>query len=65
VLFAAGMLPYGITIVFKFQKLMQLIFHPGIVQNVTLKTPFSLENATIPLILLHQALSGILQKCQL
>src|ERR1051325_10954215 len=65
VLSTAGMLPSGITVVFKLQKLMQLIFHPGIVQNlfsVTLKTPFSAYNATIFLVLLLHALSGILQK---
>ena len=65
VLSATGMLPSGITVVFKLQKLTLLIFHPGIVQNlsfVTLKTSFSVENAIIFLAPLPLALSGILQK---
>src|ERR1044072_5595733 len=43
---AAGMFPSGITVVFKLLKLTLLIFHPGIVQNlsfVTLKTHFSVK----------------------
>src|ERR1700755_794677 len=59
------MLPSGITVVFKLQKLTLLIFHPGIVQNlsfVTLKTHFSVENAIIFLVPLLHVLSGILQK---
>ena len=64
-IFPAGMLPSGITVVFELQKIMLLIFHPGIVQNlsfVTLKTPFSVENAIIFLVPLLHVLSGILQK---
>ncbi|KAL7640486.1 UNVERIFIED_CONTAM: hypothetical protein RMT77_008761 [Armadillidium vulgare] len=59
------MLPSGITVVFKLQKLTLLIFHTGIVQNlsfVTLKTSFSVENAIIFLVPLLLVLSGILQK---
>src|ERR1700755_1621115 len=59
------MLPSGITVVFKLQKLTLLIFHPGIVQNlsfVTLKTHFSVENAIIFLVPLLHVHSGILQK---
>ena len=58
------MLPSGIN-VFKLQKLTQLIFHPGIVQNLFYeiqKTLFSVANATIFLAPLPLALSGILQK---
>src|SRR6201990_1116111 len=46
----AGMLPLGITVVFKLQKLTPLIFHPGIVQNLFFEMPktlFSVENAII------------------
>src|ERR1044072_8561547 len=62
---AAGMLPSGITVVFKLQKLKLLIFHPGIVQNlsfVTLKTHLSVENAIIFLVPLLHVLSAIFQK---
>src|ERR1044072_3810162 len=65
VLSAAGMLPSGTTVVFKLQNLMQLIFHPGIVQNLffeILKTLFSVADAIIFLAPLPLALSGILQK---
>src|ERR1700755_64119 len=54
ILFAEVKLPSGITIVFKIQKLRQLIFHPGIMQNlffVTLKFIFSVENAANILVL--------------
>src|ERR1700755_3475253 len=64
VLFAAGMLPSGITVVFKLKKLKQLIFHPGIVQNIFFEIPktiFSAPNAIIFLAPLPLALSGILQ----
>ena len=47
------------------QRLMQLIFHPGIMQNLffaTLKFLFSVENAANFLVLFHQAFSCILQK---
>src|ERR1700755_1370332 len=62
---AAGMLPSEFTVVFKLQKLMQLIFHPGIVQNLFFEIPktiFSSVNAMIFLALLPLALSGISQK---
>src|SRR6201990_3328821 len=59
------MLPSGTTVVFKLQNLTQLIFHPGIVQNLFYeiqKTLFSNANAMIFLAPLPLALSGILQK---
>src|ERR1700755_404019 len=62
---AAGMLPSGITVVFKLQKLTQFIFHPGIVQNLYFeipKTVFSVVYAVIFLGHLPLAHSGILQK---
>src|SRR6201990_1278614 len=57
VLFAAGMLPSGNTVVFKLQKLTQIIFHPGIEQKLffeILKTLFSVENSIIFLALLFE-----------
>ncbi|KAL7630948.1 UNVERIFIED_CONTAM: hypothetical protein RMT77_018763 [Armadillidium vulgare] len=54
-----------ITVVFKLQKLTQLTFHPGTVQNlsfVTLKLLFSLKNVITFLVPLLHVLSGILQK---
>src|ERR1700755_820195 len=46
-LFAAVMLPSGITVIFKLQELKLLPFHSGIVQNlfsITPKTLFLIEN---------------------
>ncbi|KAL7640812.1 UNVERIFIED_CONTAM: hypothetical protein RMT77_009087 [Armadillidium vulgare] len=60
-LFAAGMLSSGITVIFKLQKLIQLIFHPGIVLNLFFVTPKTLFFVVKTIILLVP-LSGILQK---
>src|ERR1044072_9261370 len=60
-----GILTSEITVVFKLLKLIQFIFHPGIVQNLFFEIPktlFSAANAIIFLDLLPLDLSGILQK---
>src|SRR5678816_3388928 len=49
VLLAAGTLPFGNTVIFKFQKPFQLIFHPKIVQNLfsmTLKNSFLIRKCS-------------------
>ncbi|KAL7647709.1 UNVERIFIED_CONTAM: hypothetical protein RMT77_001318 [Armadillidium vulgare] len=59
------MLPSGITVAFKFQNIMQFIFHNLIVQNlfsVTSKTPFFVVNEITFLVPLPYSLSFNLQE---
>src|SRR5678815_1798765 len=65
-LLATWTLPLGITVIFKFQKPLQLIFHPKIVKkhilHNTKKILFSVENETILLVPFPHILSYIFQK---